>query len=146
MGSFRWVEGLSVGVEEFDEAHRQCISLLEDVEAAIEDGRIGQAGVLCDILVHAMIDHCRREEVFLRRIGYPGIDVLVEAQNANVDRLRGIATGMAEDPQAAARLAGEMRAAMVDYLLRGDINYKSYVDYVGASGEPDPDEDDDKDY
>ena len=136
MSSFHWVDGLSVGVAEFDEDHKQCIALLEDVEASAEAGRLEEASALCAILVDAMTDHCRREEEFLRRIGYPGIDDLIAVQDANVERLRIISLGMNENPQAVAELAADMRSALVDYLLRADINYKSYVDYVGASDLP----------
>jgi len=136
MGNFHWIDGMSVGVVEFDEDHKRCIALLEDVEAAVEAGSLSLAAELCAALVQFMTDHCRREEAFLRRIGYSGIDDLIAVQNANVERLRKISLGMSEHPQAVAQLAADMRSALVDYLLRGDINYKSYVDYVGASDLP----------
>jgi hemerythrin len=128
--AIKWQESMSVGVVEFDRDHQHMLGLAQETVAALAEGDQRLARELMNSLLVFAADHTARETAFLRRIGYPGVDHIASVQR---DALSRIATLN----QAAPEEAGEQIAALEDtfvaYLLRADINYKSFVEAAGLS-------------
>ncbi|WP_096704020.1 hypothetical protein [Magnetospirillum sp. 15-1] len=128
-----WVDALSVGVDEFDRAHREQLNTIGEVEAALGRGDRAEAVMRLEHLLQHLIRHQAEEVDLLVRTSYPGIDHIRETQSANLARLNRlreqVETGGALPD--ARRIATEMRMAFVDYLLKGDINFKSHLDMAG---------------
>ncbi|EME68821.1 hypothetical protein H261_16443 [Paramagnetospirillum caucaseum] len=128
-----WVDALSVGVDEFDCAHREQLNTIGEIEAALERGDRTEAVALLEHLLQHLVRHQAEEMDLLVRTGYPGTDHIHEVQSANLNRLRLLKTQVENGGPMpdARRIATEMRMAFVDYLLKGDINFKSHLDMVG---------------
>ena len=128
-----WLQSMSVGVAEFDDDHQRVILLLDEMAAALAVGDGGLAASLAAGLLALAEDHVEREEAFLRRIGYPNTDTVVAAQRESLSRLAALGRQVATAPDAGRALVTAMSEAFISYLLRADINYKSYVEAAGAA-------------
>lgn len=132
MSNLRWLNGMSVGVDQLDVDHRRYFDFLREIEIALKDGQDDLAKSLGQKFLDFVDEHGKREEGFLRKIKYPQIDHIIAGQH----KMRGEAERLVEHLRASnpgsLEIINEIRKAMVDYLLRGDINFKSYVDDVGA--------------
>lgn len=128
-----WVDALSVGVDEFDRAHREQLNTIGEIEAALGRGDRPQAVVLLELLLQGLTLHQAEEMDLLVRTAYPDVDHIREVQAANLAQLKRLKEQVengAPMPDAR-RIATEMRMAFVDYLLKGDINFKSHLDMAG---------------
>lgn len=131
MNDIRWLDSMSVGVHEFDDDHQQVIGLLHDIALAAQGGDPKRAHALALHLSALAAEHIRREDVFLQRIGFPGVDHVTAAQHENLGKIAALADDLLARPREAADIAMRMSQAFVAYLLRADINYKSYVEAQG---------------
>jgi len=122
---------MSVGVTEFDDDHKQVIVMLGEIKDAIGRGDRRLAHEYSQTLLKLAGDHVEREEAFLTRIGFPGTRTVIAAQKASLAKIVALADKILADPDHAAEAAAAMGRAFVDYLLRADINFKSYVDAAG---------------
>lgn len=133
MNEFRWLDSMSVGIAEFDDDHRRIVALLGRIAEGLERGdqttAIGLAAELTDLVS----DHIRREGAFLRRIKFPDADNVVAVQHENMARLCALADGMRTQSGDGGQIAMDMTKAFVAYLLRADINYKSFVEHMGLT-------------
>ena len=134
MTDINWVDAMSVGIAEFDEAHKGYISALKAITAALEAGRTGEAERHCAALQALAREHGRREEAFLRRARYPRIQFIVETQVATQAKIAALLDAIRRDVAEARRLADDMEMAVVTYLLCGDINFKSFVQNMADNG------------
>lgn len=130
-----WVDALSVGVEEFDRAHREQLNTIGEIETALGQGDQENARALLDSLLRHIVEHQTEEMDLLVRTDYPGIDHIRQVQTATLARLEQLRAAVeagANLPDAR-RIATAMRMAFVDYLLKGDINFKSHLDMAGIA-------------
>lgn len=128
--ALRWVDSMSVGVAEFDRDHQHKLLLMEQIAAAVAEGGQERAYALVDSLLAFAKDHTTREEAFLRRIGFPALEELLAAQQqalSPIARLKDAA------PEEQPKMVATIEDALVAYLLRADINYKSFVEAAGFS-------------
>lgn len=72
---FRWDDELSAGFEEIDSQHKELVSLIRKLFAAVDRKesvqRVGQA---MDFLRDYIIKHFRMEESYMETYGYPGTE------------------------------------------------------------------------
>jgi hemerythrin len=104
--------------------------MLQEITAALAAGDWAHARALTANLLALAEDHRAREEAFLRRIGFPEVEMLIAAQQDSLSR---IATLKDATPGEASDLIASMEDALVAYLLGADINYKSFVEAAGRS-------------
>lgn len=135
MSTDLWVDALSVGIDEFDRAHREQLNTIGEIEAALGRGDRPEAAALLELLLQRLTLHQAEEMDMLVRTSYPGIDHIRDVQSANLARLGRLKEQVENGGHLpdARRIATEMRMAFVDYLLKGDINFKSHLDMVGYS-------------
>jgi hemerythrin len=128
--AIKWQESMSVGVVEFDRDHQHMLGLAQKTVAALAEGDQGLARELMNSLLVFAADHAARETAFLHRIDYPAVDHIAAVQRDALSRLATLNKAAPEE-------AGEQIAALEDtfvaYLLRADINYKSFVEAAGLS-------------
>ena len=135
MADLDWVSSMSVGIAEFDAAHKGYITALKGIAAALAAGRADEAERLCASFLALAQDHGRRELAFLRRKRFPQIEMVAETQAATQARIENLLTAIRRDPAEAFGMIDAMRAAVVSYLLHGDINFKSFVQELADRGE-----------
>jgi hemerythrin-like metal-binding protein len=126
----RWQESMSVGVAEFDRDHQRMLDLAQKTIAVLAEGARGRARKLIDSLLIFTADHTAREEAFLRRISYPRVEDVAAVQRDAVSRIAALKEAAPED---ARKQIAAIEDAFVAYLLRADINYKSFVEAAGLS-------------
>lgn len=128
-----WVDALSVGVDSFDQAHREQLNTIGRIEEALGRGDKAEAVALVEHLHQHLTIHQAEEIDLLVRTDYPGLDLVRHIQSSSLERLARLRNMIenGEETLDARRLATEMRMAFVDYLLKGDINFKSHLDMVG---------------
>lgn len=131
MIGLRWLDSMSVGIASFDNDHKLVIALLGEIATAANAGSIERAVEHAAELMLVAAEHTDREERFLRAAGYPGTDTVIAAQRTNLAVIANLAEMVGKTPAEASRSAQEMAEAFVNYLLRADINYKSYVEMAG---------------
>ena len=134
MSRLRWLDSMSVGIASFDNDHKRAIALLGEIASAAEAGATSRAAELAAELLRLASDHTDREERFLRAAGYPATDTVIAAQRANLLVIAQLAETVTTAPAEAPRLAQDMAEAFVNYLLRADINFKSFVEAAGFAG------------
>jgi hemerythrin len=121
---------MSVGFAKFDRDHQHMLLLADEIWTALSEGGQEHARALVDRLLALAGEHIAGEEAFLRRIGFPGVEAILAVQRDSLSRIAALKDAMAGDAQT---LLAEMRDAFVTYLLRADINYKSFVEDAGES-------------
>jgi hemerythrin len=126
----RWLNSMSVGVAEFDKDHQHMLLLLREIAAALLEGNLERARSQANKLQTLAGDHTAREEAFLRRIGFPGLEAVMAVQHESLSRIAALKNATPED---GSNPIASMEDAFVTYLLRGDINYKSFVEAAGVS-------------
>jgi hemerythrin len=126
----RWVESMSVGVQEFDNDHKRMLALIAEIAAAwCRKEQDLARGQITDLQALTQ-DHIVRERAFLERIGFPRLEAAIAAQE---ELLSHIAALKAVNPKDASAMISSTEEAFVTYLLRGDVNYKSFVEFAGLS-------------
>ncbi|BAE50791.1 hypothetical protein amb1987 [Paramagnetospirillum magneticum AMB-1] len=131
--NMEWHEMMSVGVAEFDEDHKRVIVLLTEIHEALDLRQVGRASELAAELLKLATAHTEREEVFLRRIGFPDVELVTNPQKESLTRITELVCQFDQNTVAADDAILEMRLSFIDYLLSADINYKSYVKSKGLS-------------
>ena len=121
---------MSVGVAEFDGDHQRMLLLLQEITAVLAAGDRAHARALTGNLLALAEDHTAREEAFLRRIGFPEVEMVIAAQQDGLSRIAALKDAM---PGEGPDLIASTEDALVAYLLRADINYKSFVEAAGCS-------------
>ncbi len=82
-----WRNSMSVGGAEFDEDHQRMLLLHQEIEAAVAAGGAAHAHAPTVKLLALAGDHTSREEAFLRRIGFPGLDTWIAAKKDTLSRI-----------------------------------------------------------
>jgi hemerythrin len=134
MPKIHWLASMSVGIEEFDLAHQGFISALYDIAAALRIGAARQAERLCADFLTLAEEHGRRERDFLARFGYPDIELIETTQGETRAKIQELAAAIRAGDGAALDMIEQMQQAVVRYLLRGDINFKSFVQVLREDG------------
>jgi hemerythrin len=133
MKALCWLDSMSVGVAELDDDHKRIIAALGEIRTALDAGEREKAYGLSLGLLNVARAHVAKEYAFLHEIGFPGIEAVISAQNASLDNIRTLSAQILSDMPAGQELATSMAHAFVQYLLRADINFKSYVEAAGRS-------------
>ena len=123
-----WEPALAVGVEAFDQAHRELMERADALISAIADAGTG-SGVrdVMDDLLECAVAHFAEEEQVLRQLDWPGIDT---HQQAHYHLLRTLLQFKADLRYG--RLAAEDAAEFISdwvclHIQREDMQYRSFL-------------------
>lgn len=72
MALIEWNDGMSVGVELIDEQHRNLLAILNELNAAVEEGQGREKlGAIIERMIQYTRVHLKHEEDLFVRTGYP---------------------------------------------------------------------------
>lgn len=133
MQRLEWLKSFETGVPEIDQDHRNLFSLATRIgeKVASQDGDF--ADILAEFIDQAQ-KHFAREEEILRVAKFPGL----KAHKRYHDSLLAKALELKAvcDAEEEPKQAGICYSAMVDFLIddivRGDSQFKSFLDHVGV--------------
>ncbi|RAU21007.1 hypothetical protein CU669_15595 [Paramagnetospirillum kuznetsovii] len=134
MPGLNWVPSMSVGIDEFDDAHQRFISILKEIADALAFGNPDLARNRCVALLALAQEHGRRELALLTRLNFPRIEIIAETQTATQDNISALLDTIVRAPAEALGMIEGMQRAVVTYLLHGDINFKSFIEELKNQG------------
>jgi hemerythrin-like metal-binding protein len=134
-----WTDKLSVGIDQFDDDHKRLIGIVNELNNAIEaagaTGEIEKEEI--DIVLNRLENytkyHCDREEAFMEKTGYPGLN----AHKQEHVRLEAMIANMREDFRESvdARGAVEIMRFISHWVTHHIfITDKKYTAHLQASG------------
>ena len=135
MAKLHWLESMSVGVDQFDDAHKGFIAVLNAIASALNHGDPVEAERLCATFLDMAVEHGHQEVAFLRRKGFPRVQTIIEAQQATLAKIESLNAAIRHDSETAKHMVDDMMRAEVDYLLHGDINFKSFIQNLADEGQ-----------
>lgn len=133
MTDLQWHDFLKIGVEFIDDDHRKLLQIMQDIKATIEHKNYDKCVALLNTLLSEAKGHFSREEKYLEEVKYPGLkehkkyhdELLVKA-----DSIKKICQGI-ETEHDLKQCFDKMAHFLVDDILKGDIKFKSYLEYEG---------------
>ena len=133
MTDLQWHKFLEIGVDFIDEDHKKLLNIMVDTKAAIEEGDNNKCIVLLTSLLKEAREHFDREEQYLTEVKYPSLnehkkyhkDLLIKA-----DTTKRVCEGIETKHELKKCFEG-MTEFLIDDILRGDIRFKSYLEYHG---------------
>ena len=128
-----WHEFLEIGVDFIDEDHRGLLKIVRQVKSAVLEKNYNETQKLLDILINDASLHFEKEEQYLKEVKYPELEshiayhkkLLMKAEAARI---------ICEDLDSDNRLEDCLESLakfLIDDILRGDIAFKSYLEYEG---------------
>ena len=129
MAEVRWTEALSVGHAAIDKDHQGLFALIEELEGAGHGGDL--IGEIIGRLETYAAEHFAREEDYMRRAGYPGIEVHIRAHEAFVewvDTVKATYRRAAESPYSLGDLVNDfLRRWLIEHIMTEDMRYRDYI-------------------
>jgi len=129
-----WLETFELGLPEIDNDHREMLAIMKSVEAAADAEDFELCADLLDRLIEFSAAHFEREEELLRDARYPFVDLHKEYQSgliARADAVKDICKGI-KTRKNFKECCEEMFAFLVDDVVAGDLNFKSFLQEAGV--------------
>ena len=135
MADLKWHDFLKIGIDFIDDDHRKLLSIMQDIKKAIEEDRQDECVILLTSLLKEASAHFSREEKFLYEAKFPGLaehkmyheELLIKANT-----IKRTCEGIETDHDVKECFDG-MANFLIDDILRGDLKFKSYVEYKGLT-------------
>ena len=133
MTDLKWYDFLEIGVDFIDNDHRELLDIMLEIKQAIDIGDKDKCVSLFSSLLKHAEDHFSREEAFLLKVKYPKLErhkkyhkkLLLKA-----DATKRICEDI-DTKQDLKECFDMMATFLIDDILRGDIEFKSYLEYEG---------------
>jgi len=130
-----WLESFELRVPEIDGDHRTMLELMNAVRsaAAIHDRKRGERYL--DRLLVFSASHFAREETLLERWNFPDAEKHAKYHAGLLERAEAVRKACAkiETPGAFEECCEEMLSFLVDDVVRGDIQLKSFLENAGLA-------------
>jgi hemerythrin-like metal-binding protein len=133
MANLVWHDFLKIGVDFIDNDHKKLLGIMQEVKQTIEQDDFEECVTLLRVLLKESAAHFAREEEFLRQVKYPGLESHIEYHQGLLNKantIQKICSGIETHHDLKECFDG-MANFLIDDILRGDINFKSYLDYHG---------------
>lgn len=133
MIDLEWHDFLDLGIDFIDTDHRNLLKVMQAIKLAIEENNRNKCVQLLNTLLQDAKDHFSREEEFLLAAKYPELEehklyhkeLLIKA-----DTTKRICEGI-ETERDLKECFDNMANFLIDDILKGDIKFKSYLEYEG---------------
>ena len=133
MANLEWHDFYNFGIDFIDDDHRQLLEVMRSIQDAIKSGDMDKSATLLEDLMTLASQHFKREEAFLAKISYPGLEehkkyhqlLLVQANHARLVCQSTEASHNVED------CFNSLAKFLIDDILGGDIQFKSYLEERG---------------
>lgn len=133
MADLKWHDFLEIGIDFIDNDHRKLLQIMQDTRQAILEDNRGQCVILLNALLKEAGEHFSREERFLYEAKFPGLaehKMYHEELLLKADTTKRVCEGM-ETEHDLKTCFDSMANFLIDDILKGDIKFKSYLDYHG---------------
>jgi hemerythrin-like metal-binding protein len=133
MADLMWHDFLKIGVDFIDDDHRKLLEIMQDTKQAIEEDNQNACIISLTALLKEAREHFAREETFLEKTKFPGLEehkiyhreLLIKA-----DTTKRVCEGIDTEHGLQECFDG-MASFLIDDILRGDIKFKSHLQYHG---------------
>ena len=135
MKNFEWSTVFEIGVPEIDHDHQSMVSITNEVREALSAARYEQASRLVDRLLEASKAHFRREESLLSQLGFSRLSGHVRYHAGLLEKAQKVRQ-VCEDAAGKAAIQDcydEMLSFLVDDIVRGDYDFKSFLEERGLA-------------
>lgn len=133
MVDLAWYPFYEIGHELIDDDHRRLLTIMQAIQSAVIEKDYSKCAIELDRMMLESKLHFAREETFLAKAGYPHLDdhiVYHHGLLVQAERIRAICQGTAIDHDLNACFE-EMTRFLIDDVLRGDLQFKSYLEDKG---------------
>jgi len=133
MADLKWHDFLEIGVDFIDHDHKKLLAIMIDIKDAIENDNNKKCVQLLTFLLKEASDHFAREEEYLLEVKYPGLEkhkIYHEELLTKANTTKNICEGI-ETEHDLKECFDMMANFLIDDILRGDIMFKSYLEYEG---------------
>lgn len=131
--SLEWRDFYEIGVDFIDNEHRELLSIMRSIGHAVDTGDFAACVKQADILINAVRQHFMHEESYLEKVNFPRLDEhkrYHEELLRQVHQVKTICEGAGEN-HSLNECFDAMKNFLIDDVLRGDIDFKSYLEYNG---------------
>lgn len=131
----KWLESFELRVPEIDGDHRTMLVLMNLVQSSATSGRRQRVEHYLDRLITFCQSHFAREEALLVRWGYPDVKGHVTYHAGLLERTETLRQSCAkiETPEAFEKCCEELMSFLLDDVLSGDIQLKSFLEHAGLA-------------
>lgn len=133
MADLTWYPAMKIGLEFIDQDHQHLLKIMQETKLAIEQGNDELCVMLLTSLLNEAKAHFEREEEFLSKVGYPGLDqhkIYHQELLVKANTTKRICQGIETEHDLRECFNG-MANFLIDDVLRGDLMFKSFLEYEG---------------
>ncbi|MGQ9819971.1 MAG: bacteriohemerythrin [Candidatus Kapaibacteriales bacterium] len=129
MALIEWNDKLSVGVPEMDNQHKRLFAIINDLDDAMKQGKgkdvIGKVLSGLETYVHT---HFRSEEEFMKKIGFPGLEIQKEEHKKYTDEIEKFHREFKEGKtMLSVQLMNFLRNWLLDHIGKKDKAYGEFA-------------------
>lgn len=138
MADLNWHEFLEIGVDFIDDDHKQLLSLLRDIKAAVDENNRTECIRLFEILLQDIKVHFDKEEQYLASTNYPELEehkVYHQGLLNSIIETQNIFASDKTRPDLK-KCFTRVENFLTDDILRGDIKFKSFLEFKGYIKKP----------
>ena len=128
-----WYDFFEIGVDFIDEDHKHLLDIMQNVQNAANEADYPACAKKLNLLLIEAGNHFAREETFLAKSGYPKLDIHKDYHKQlliKADMTRKICEGI-NSPHDIQECVDGMAKFLIDDILRGDIQFKSFLQHEG---------------
>ncbi|MBT7943981.1 MAG: hemerythrin family protein [Alphaproteobacteria bacterium] len=130
MSLILWTNDYRVGIDSLDADHIMIFSLINHIDESHLSGADEAAiGEILKVLINRAVAHFNREEMLMKKNGYPEIDAHAEEHRRILEELGVLYEAYQDSPSSAisAEIVKLLSAWLEDHVLETDMQYRSYL-------------------
>lgn len=125
-----WSNDYNVGVDSLDADHIMIFSLINHIDEAHQSGTDEKAvGRILRVLIDRAVAHFRREEMLMKKHGYPDYEAHAAEHARIMGDLQSLYAAYQESPSAkvSGEIVGLLAAWLQEHVLETDMRYRPYL-------------------
>ena len=128
-----WYDFYEMGVESIDREHMEILAIMREVQLAIMDNDMRRCANQLDALMVTASRHFENEEAYLAEVQYPKLKEHALYHKEMLKKAQGVKSmcESIEAPHDVKACFDAMASFLIDDILHGDIEFKSYLEYEG---------------
>ena len=128
-----WSNELSVGITSIDEQHKQLISLINELNKALQDGKANQVlnGIFDELLSYT-VKHFGYEEKLFAQYNYENTETHKEEHKKLISQVKKLKSKMMEgDFMISIEVLAFLKDWLINHIMKTDKAYDSYTGVWG---------------
>jgi len=130
-----WATDYGVGVDRLDADHIMIFSLINHIDEVHQSGSDeGAISRILKLLIDRAVAHFAREEMMMRKNGYPGLEAHRAEHQKIVDELLPLYNAYQENPrpEISSEIIQVLSSWLEHHILQSDMRYRPYMADEGA--------------